>query len=185
MVQPWGAGNGYQVGEVVSYEGFYYKVIQAHTSQNDWAPDRTPALWGRQGQCEQYYKSEADRNDLRNAHEEVTNAPHKAKLSHELIAGAAAFEGARLPSFRWIIKKKGTDKLAILNIAAKAYEHHQIKKGETPSHANAKAFFAGIIGASVDRLVETKGLDAIDKAKAKKHAEERFDSQTNFDYGKN
>ncbi|KAG8979866.1 hypothetical protein FRB95_009805 [Tulasnella sp. JGI-2019a] len=161
MVQPWGAGNGYQVGEVVSYEGFYYKVIQAHTSQNDWAPDRTPALWGRQGQCEQYYKSEADRNDLRNAHEEVTNAPHKAKLSHELIAGAAAFE------------------------AAKAYEHHQIKKGETPSHANAKAFFAGIIGASVDRLVETKGLDAIDKAKAKKHAEERFDSQTNFDYGKN
>lgn len=35
----------YTVGEVVNYEGELYKVIQAHTSQSDWVPNTTPALY--------------------------------------------------------------------------------------------------------------------------------------------
>lgn len=35
----------YTVGEVVNYEGEPYKVIQAHTSQSDWVPNTTPALY--------------------------------------------------------------------------------------------------------------------------------------------
>jgi len=35
----------YTVGEVVNYEGELYKVIQAHTSQFDWTPNTTAALY--------------------------------------------------------------------------------------------------------------------------------------------
>ena len=52
---------------------------------------------------------------------QVTNAPHKAELSHELIAAAASYE------------------------AAKAYEKHVAANGKPDSHAQAKeilyAFF--------------------------------------------
>ncbi|KAI7874594.1 hypothetical protein K492DRAFT_240757 [Lichtheimia hyalospora FSU 10163] len=73
---------------------------------------------------------------------------HEAKFSHELIAGAAAFE------------------------AAKAYNQHCEEKGEAPDHAMAKQIMAGAAGAFIDRLIETKGLDYIDHLKAKKHAED-------------
>lgn len=35
----------YSVGDRVQYNGTLYKCIQAHTSQTDWTPDATPALW--------------------------------------------------------------------------------------------------------------------------------------------
>lgn len=43
----WRCGAAYQVGDRVRYEGILYKVIQAHTSQADWTPDVTPALFVR------------------------------------------------------------------------------------------------------------------------------------------
>ncbi|KAG0188726.1 hypothetical protein DFQ28_004425 [Apophysomyces sp. BC1034] len=83
-------------------------------------------------------------------HEEVNNAEegHKAKLSHELIAGAAAYE------------------------AAKAYQEHCEKEGQPQSHAKAKQLLAAFGAAAIDRLIETKGLDHLDKIRAKKHNEE-------------
>lgn len=41
----WGVGVSYAVGNRVAYEGKLYKVVQAHTSQSDWTPDKTPALY--------------------------------------------------------------------------------------------------------------------------------------------
>ena len=41
----WGAGNSYSIGDRVQYSGALYKCSQAHTSQADWTPDATPALW--------------------------------------------------------------------------------------------------------------------------------------------
>ena len=35
----------YLVGEVFKYEGKLYKVIQAHTSQDDWLPSELPVLY--------------------------------------------------------------------------------------------------------------------------------------------
>lgn len=35
----------YTIGEVINYEGQLYKIIQAHTSQQDWIPNTTPALY--------------------------------------------------------------------------------------------------------------------------------------------
>ncbi|KAF8587065.1 cipC1 protein [Ramaria rubella] len=86
------------------------------------------------------------------AYDQVNGAPHKAELSHELIAGAAAYE------------------------AAKAYEKHCEANGKHDNHAKAKEFLAAASGAFIDRIVETKGLDYVDREKAKheakKHAEQ-------------
>ena len=36
-----------QVDEIVRHEGSLYKVVQAHTSQSDWAPPDVPALFAK------------------------------------------------------------------------------------------------------------------------------------------
>lgn len=41
----WGIDLAYAVDDRVQYSGTLYKCVQAHTSQADWAPDATPALW--------------------------------------------------------------------------------------------------------------------------------------------
>ena len=43
----WRSGRSYAVGDRVQYDGLLYKCVQAHTSQDDWTPDATPALWTR------------------------------------------------------------------------------------------------------------------------------------------
>ncbi|KAK5993710.1 Transcription factor lepE-like protein [Cladobotryum mycophilum] len=90
----------------------------------------------------------SDRHDERRRYEENDHQPHQASLVHELLGGAAAYE------------------------AAKAYEDHVAKNGHPPSHAKAKEILAGFAGAFIDREVETKGLDWVDREKAKRHAEE-------------
>lgn len=41
----WAAGKAYAAGYKVQHGGILYKCVQAHTSQADWTPDATPALW--------------------------------------------------------------------------------------------------------------------------------------------
>lgn len=41
----WVVGKAYAVSDRAQYNGTLYKCIQAHTSQADWTPDKTPALW--------------------------------------------------------------------------------------------------------------------------------------------
>ncbi|KAI2643170.1 hypothetical protein GGS21DRAFT_495064 [Xylaria nigripes] len=85
--------------------------------------------------------------------------PHKAKLSHELIGGAAAFEGMKL------------------------FEDHQRREGKTVKHALAKELLAGFAGAEVDKLFETKGLDGIDRERAKHHAKKQAEHLYDQHYG--
>lgn len=87
-----------------------------------------------------------DYNNYQNAQ------PHEAHLSHELIAGAASYE------------------------AAKAYEQHRAQNGRPDSHAQAKELIAGFAGAFIDREVETKGLDFIDRERAKREARSRAEA---------
>ena len=44
LFEPW-ALKAYATGDRVRHMGKLYKCVQAHTSQSDWAPDLTPALW--------------------------------------------------------------------------------------------------------------------------------------------
>lgn len=47
----WTTGKAYTVGDIISYgtnsvgDPQLYKIVQAHTSQADWTPDATPALY--------------------------------------------------------------------------------------------------------------------------------------------
>lgn len=41
----WEESESVEVGEIRHYEGKLYEVIQAHTTQADWTPNTTPALW--------------------------------------------------------------------------------------------------------------------------------------------
>ena len=41
----WAIGRAYAVDDRVQYGGILYKCVQAHTTQADWTPDITPALW--------------------------------------------------------------------------------------------------------------------------------------------
>ncbi|KZW04017.1 hypothetical protein EXIGLDRAFT_743644 [Exidia glandulosa HHB12029] len=88
-------------------------------------------------------------SDEAQAHSQVEGAPHSAQLSHELIAAAASYE------------------------AAKAYEEHVAVNGQPDSHEKAKEIIAALSGGFIDRIVETKGLDYVDKEKAKHDAKKR------------
>lgn len=48
-----------------------------------------------------------------------------------------------------------------------------LSPGVIDDHARAKEFLAAAAGAFIDREFETKGLDFIDKERAKRHAQEQ------------
>ena len=43
----WETDVAYAIGQRVRYGDKLYKCVQAHTSQGDWMPSATPALWVR------------------------------------------------------------------------------------------------------------------------------------------
>lgn len=45
----WEPSVSYTVGSLRAYQDKLYKCLQAHTSQEDWTPDTTPALWKEAG----------------------------------------------------------------------------------------------------------------------------------------
>lgn len=45
LFQEWQIGKAYAVDERIRYGDKLYRCVQAHTSQADWSPDVTPALW--------------------------------------------------------------------------------------------------------------------------------------------
>ncbi|EJT97141.1 hypothetical protein DACRYDRAFT_25262 [Dacryopinax primogenitus] len=98
-----------------------------------------------------FLDSFGDNSEQKQAYDQVVGAPHKAPLSHELIAAAASYE------------------------AAKAYEDHEAKNGKPQNHQMAKELLAGFAGAFIDHIVESKGLDFVDKEKAKYHAKHHVD----------
>lgn len=45
----WEPSISYTVGNLRAYDDKLYKCLQTHTSQTDWTPDTTPALWKEVG----------------------------------------------------------------------------------------------------------------------------------------
>jgi hypothetical protein len=84
---------------------------------------------------------------------------NQAEWSHELVGGGAAF------------------------FAMHEYEKKQREEGHQVNHAFAKEMLAGIAGAEVDRLAETKGMDFVDKEKAKHQAKEQAKQMYDQQYG--
>jgi hypothetical protein len=44
---PWATGIAYNIGDLATHQGDTWKVVQAHSSQSDWAPPNVPALWAK------------------------------------------------------------------------------------------------------------------------------------------
>ena len=68
-------------------------------------------------------------------------------------------------------------------LAIKAYEDHVRSTGEQVSHAKMKEMLAGFAAAEVDKLFETKGLDYLDREKAKRMATEQAYQLAHEKYG--
>ena len=45
LFKAWAADTAYAADERIRYGDKLYRCVQAHTSQTDWTPDTTPALW--------------------------------------------------------------------------------------------------------------------------------------------
>ena len=45
LFKKWKAGEAVALNDIREYNGVLYKTIQAHTTQADWKPNLTPALW--------------------------------------------------------------------------------------------------------------------------------------------
>ena len=45
MYARWQTDTAYAIGDRIRYGEKLYKCVQPHTSQTDWTPDATPALW--------------------------------------------------------------------------------------------------------------------------------------------
>lgn len=41
----WGENVKYSINTLLQYNGSLYRVLQEHTSQSDWTPDKTPSLY--------------------------------------------------------------------------------------------------------------------------------------------
>ncbi|KAK6356828.1 hypothetical protein TWF718_001168 [Orbilia javanica] len=93
------------------------------------------------------------------AYDSYKQVHHEGKLSHELLAGAAGFG------------------------AIHEWEKRQRESGEPVNHGFAKELIGGIAAAEVDKLFETKGLDAWDRHKLKQDAEENAKNLYDQQYG--
>ncbi|KAI8394278.1 uncharacterized protein BYT42DRAFT_542402 [Radiomyces spectabilis] len=93
---------------------------------------------------------------------DVPEEEHKAAWTHELLAGAAAFEAMHL------------------------YNKKKAEAGDEDNHQLAKELLAGLAAASVDGFAESKGLDWIDRQKAKHRAKEEaeklYSEQTGYSF---
>lgn len=45
LFAPWAYPVHYTTGQIRQYGGKLYRCLEAHTSQDDWAPDTAPSLW--------------------------------------------------------------------------------------------------------------------------------------------
>lgn len=43
----WHVDVDYRVGQIVRHEGYLYRCVQAHTSQEDWTPDVSASMWSK------------------------------------------------------------------------------------------------------------------------------------------
>jgi hypothetical protein len=93
IYDPWAVGKSYSVGEFVTYgengvgDPQLYKVVQAHTSQADWTPDKTPALYVAIGLDEQGYPVWSQPTGSHDAYNKGDIVDYNGTLYQSLIDG--------------------------------------------------------------------------------------------------
>lgn len=95
VFDPWKAGKSYAVDEFLTYgtngvgDPQLYKVAQAHTSQADWTPDATPALYVAVGLDENGYPEWAQPTGAHDAYNKGDVVNYNGVLYESLIDGNA------------------------------------------------------------------------------------------------
>ena len=93
IYDPWEIGKSYNVGEFLSYgvngvgDPQLYKVNMYHTSQADWRPDTTPALYTAIGLDEQGYPVWSQPTGAHDAYNKGDIVDYNGKLYESLIDG--------------------------------------------------------------------------------------------------
>ena len=93
IYDPWAVGTSYVVGEFVTYgtnsvgDPQLYKVVQAHTSQADWTPDVTPALFVAIGLDEKGYPVWSQPTGAHDAYNRGDVVDYNGTLYESLIDG--------------------------------------------------------------------------------------------------
>lgn len=93
LFEDWQAGEDYAAGVIVRYDGNLYRVAQAHTSQADWLPDATAALYtpvSFSGGYEEW-KQPTGAHDAYNIGDKVT---HNGSIYESLINGNTTVPGS-------------------------------------------------------------------------------------------
>ncbi|KAG0231630.1 hypothetical protein B0O80DRAFT_495558 [Mortierella sp. GBAus27b] len=97
-------------------------------------------------------------SDFQDEYEEFKHSEHTSSFTADLVAGAAAFE------------------------ALKAYEQYVAENGTPDSHSKAREILTGMVNATVDRNVESKGLDFLDINAVKQRARTNVETVYNSKY---
>ena len=79
LFEPWVASKAYAVGDIVSYNELLYRCVQAHTSQADWTPADTPALWTKIGDPTEEYPEWSQPLGAHDAYEQGAKVSHNGK----------------------------------------------------------------------------------------------------------
>lgn len=79
FVEHWKAGTTYKTGKRLNYNGIIYKVLQDHTSQNDWTPDVTPSLYAKVLISDETVIPEWEQPDSTNAYMAGDKVTHNEK----------------------------------------------------------------------------------------------------------
>ena len=93
MYDPWEIGKSYNVGDFLTYgvngvdDPQLYKVVQAHTSQADWRPDITPALYVAIGLNENGYPVWSQPTGAHDAYNKGDIVDYRGFLYESLIDG--------------------------------------------------------------------------------------------------
>ena len=93
VFDPWEAGKAYAVGDYLTYgengvgDPQLYKVVQAHTSQADWTPDATPALYDAIGLDDSGYPVWAQPTGAHDAYNTGDIVNYNGTLYKSLIDG--------------------------------------------------------------------------------------------------
>lgn len=75
----WEAGQDYTAGFRLRYGGLLYKVLQAHTSRETWAPDAAPSLFAKVLIPDENVIPEWEQPDSTNGYAKGDKVTHKGK----------------------------------------------------------------------------------------------------------
>ena len=93
MYDPWELGKSYSVGEFLTYgvngvgDPQLYKVVQAHTSQDEWRPDAVASLYVAIGLDEQGYPVWSQPTGAHDAYNKGDIVNYNGALYQSLVDG--------------------------------------------------------------------------------------------------